>query len=313
MPEAILPAVRALHVAMCMSLFGALLFRVAIAPPALAGAPAGAPRVERRLARLATGSLAAALATWLAWLWFQTAAMSGAEGAEAVAAAVPVVLGQTVFGQVSAVRLGLLVAAGCCLWLGRVGDNRAVCAWLGAGLSGASLLLVAGLGHAVAHEGPWHTAFLFGMALHVLAAGAWLGSLVPLAFCLALLPAPRAGLAAQRFSPLGMACVAALIVTAWFNGWILIGSVPALLGTAYGRLALAKLALLLAMLGFAAANRFVFTPALGGPRGPTAAGRMRLSVLLEAAAGLAIVFLAGMLVMTPPAAHGGPEAPAHVH
>ena len=313
-PEAILPAVRALHVAASMSLFGALLFRTAIAPPALAGAPgADTERFERRLARLAAGSLAAAVTTWFAWLWLQAAAMSGAEDFAASLEAVPVALGQTWFGRVSAVRLGLLVAAGGCLSSGAASLGGPLRAWTGVILSGASLVLVAGLGHAVAQEGPSRAALLVGMGVHLLAAGAWLGSLVPLAFGLALLPAPHAGLAAWRFSPLGMACVAALIVTAWLNARVFVGSVPALLDTAYGRLALAKLALLLVMLGSAAANRFIFTPALAGSHGPEAARRMRSSVALETCAGLAIVFIAGMLATTPPAAHGEREATPHIH
>src|SRR5919202_1259681 len=100
MPEAILAAVRALNLAASLSLFGTLLFRAAVAPPALAGAPApGVRRLEKRLA------------TWFAWLWLQAAAMSGAEDLAAAAAAVPVALAETWFGRVSAVRLGLLTAA----------------------------------------------------------------------------------------------------------------------------------------------------------------------------------------------------------
>jgi putative copper export protein len=110
-----------------------------------------------------------------------------------------------------------------------------------------------------------------------------------------------------------MICVAALAVTAWFNGQTFIGSVPAPLGTPYGYWALLKIVLLVVTLGFALVNRFRFTPALIDRHGSQAARRMRLSVVMEACVGLAIVLAAGMLVTTTPGVHAQSEDAPHAH
>ena len=81
--------------------------------------------------------------------------------------------------------------------------------------------------------------------MHLIAASAWLGGLLPLA--LLLTAARREGIslalareATLRFSTLGLISVGVLIATGSVNGWILTGSVPALVGTDYGRLLLAN-------------------------------------------------------------------------
>src|SRR5262249_56858630 len=68
--------------------------------------------------------------------------------------------------------------------------------------------------------------------------------------------------ATLRFSTLGLISVGLLIATGIVNGWILAGSVPALIGTGYGRLLLAKVALFFAMVAVAAVNRLRLTPRL---------------------------------------------------
>ena len=75
-------------------------------------------------------------------------------------------------------------------------------------------------------------------------------------------PLDIAGAASQRFSPIGIGCVLVLAATASYQGSVLVGSVPGLVGTAYGRMALTKLALFTILLSFAAINRFWLTPAV---------------------------------------------------
>lgn len=298
--EAILPAIRALHVAACLSLFGALLFRVAIVPPALSSAPStDTGRFESRLVCLVAGSFVVALATWIVWLWLQAAAMSGAEDTAAVAEAIPVVLGQTWFGHVSAVRLGLFLVTGLCL----LGGSRYGHVWparVGTVSSGLNVALIVGLGHATAYRGEGQTALVIGLAVHVLAAGAWLGSLAPLALTLATLRPSEAIIAVARFSPLGVTCVLALAVTAAINLETLVGGAPGL-GTPYGSWVIIKLALFAVMISCSAVNRFLFTPALGKTTRRCGAARtLRWSVVLETCVGIAIVYAAGMLSSTPP-------------
>jgi putative copper export protein len=56
------------------------------------------------------------------------------------------------------------------------------------------------------------------------------------------------------------------------------------------------------MIGLAAANRFIFTRDLAGGSGESAT-RLRGSIALETALGLAAVLAAGQLGITPPAIH----------
>src|SRR5262249_47479742 len=122
-------------------------------------------------------------------------------------------------------------------------------------------------GHAAATAGWLGTFHRAADGLHLIAASAWLGGLLPLALLLAAARPAEISLALARdatlrFSTLGLISVGLLIATGIVNGWILAGSVPALIGTDYGRLLLAKVALFLAMVAVAAVNRLRLTPRL---------------------------------------------------
>jgi putative copper export protein len=308
----ILAFARAMHVAGCILLFGALMFRTTMAPAACNGAPPDAARrLEHRFEHLCIASFALSIAAALVWLPLQAAVMSGATTAGEVAHATAVALRHTFFGQVFVARMALLLGAGLCL-SSRFGALRQRAMAIGAVLAGGAVLLQAAAGHAVAFEGIDRYAALSVQAVHLAAAGAWLGSLLPLALTLLILPPAHAARAAVRFSPLGVASAAAIAATAWFNWETYIGELPPL-ATAYGRWALVKSALLLLMLAFAVVNRFGFTPKLVAPDGAKAARRMRLSIVLETCVGFAIVLVAGMLVNTIPASHALRPDPASLH
>jgi putative copper export protein len=135
--------------------------------------------------------------------------------------------------------------------------------------------------------------------LHLLAAGAWLGGLLPLALCVAALPIARAARAAERFLPIGLASVLVLAGSGVVQAVALIGSWHGLLDTRYGDLAMVKLALFAALLGLACLNRFVLAARLRA----AGAGRRALvaSVVLETLLGLAVVLTAAWLGSTEPA------------
>ena len=102
--------------------------------------------------------------------------------------------------------------------------------------------------------------------------------------------AGSAGAAARRFSEVGVVSVACLIATGLVNSWYLVGGVPGLLGTSYGRLLLLKLCLFAAMLAVATANRRRWTPMLTAERDATDANdaqrgfrRLKRNAGLEAA------------------------------
>ncbi|WP_187640239.1 CopD family protein [Bosea sp. F3-2] len=157
------------------------------------------------------------------------------------------------------------------------------------------------LGHGAATD-PWTTAAL---GLHVLAAGLWLGALPSLLAACLLRPAQAPALA-RRFTPLGLACVAVLAVTSILQAQMFIGTLPGLLGTDYGKFALAKLALFGGLLLLAAANRFRFVPS-AETSGSTRA--LALSITAETGLGLATVAVAAALASEPPAIHEQPIWP----
>ena len=161
----------------------------------------------------------------------------------------------------------------------------------------------ASMGHAAALGGTLGHGLIASETLHLLAAGAWLGGLVPLLIVLQAGTMREAAEAARRFSPLGLGCVLVLAGTALVQGPALVGGFANLVGAAYGRMILVKLALFLLMLGLAAVNRFALTAALQGQANRQARSRMKLTVSLEAALGLMVVMAAGLLASLPPGAH----------
>jgi putative copper resistance protein D len=109
-----------------------------------------------------------------------------------------------------------------------------------------------------------------------------------------------------RFSGMGYVAVATLIGSGLVNSWFLVGSVSSLLKAPYGQILLGKLAMFVAMLALAAANRFWLVPAMSETRtdsGGSAAwsGRLRSHVLGEQFLGLMILLAVGVLGTMRPA------------
>jgi len=301
-----LTAARGVQIAASLSTFGAAVFWSVVAPPVLRAAESVMrARIEAGFRRLFRASLAVAVVAALIWLVAQAAFMAEAESMADAAAAVWPVLTDTHFGHILGARLLLLLLSALALGDSSKGARRA----LAAATAGLALILQTWSTHAAAAEGIGRVVLLGAESLHLLAAGAWLGSLAPLFIAVGVLEPDQGARAAQRFSPLGMLCVAILAGAALAQGWILIGGLPALLGTDYGRVALAKLALLLVLLAFAAANRFRYAPAMQGAGGADAKRGLRRSIAIETAVGLAAVFAASLLADLPPAFHQQPVWP----
>jgi putative copper resistance protein D len=158
--------------------------------------------------------------------------------------------------------------------------------------------------------------------LHLIAAAAWVGALVPLA--LVLLATGRdarsvagARAATVRFSTFGIASVGTLLVTGAINTWYLVGSVHALADTDYGRLVLTKVALFLGMVAIAAVNRLRLTPRLVGDANAVASAnalrQLRRNVVIEVLVGAVIIAIVAVLGVTPPGAHEDLMPHAHHH
>ncbi|MEV5019394.1 copper resistance CopC/CopD family protein [Streptomyces sp. NPDC053780] len=100
--------------------------------------------------------------------------------------------------------------------------------------------------------------------LHLLATAVWLGGLV--ALLVTLRAAPHAATVA-RFSRVALVSVTVLVATGVYQSWRGLGSWQALTGTTYGRLLLAKVALVTVLLAAAAVSRR-WTAALATARTP---------------------------------------------
>jgi putative copper resistance protein D len=313
---------RALHFAAVISLAGSLAFPVLVAEPALAAArtPRTGDEVLRRsLSRLAWASLALALLSGLVWLVLEARGMSGLPLAAVFRQGVVAkVLAQTRFGHDWLLRFALATLLALLL---ATRDRRGpaepagALGWSALLLGAALLAALAWAGHAGATLGVDGDVHVAADALHLLAAGAWLGGLYPLArlFAVAMREVgwtDVARIATRRFSRLGIVSVATLLATGIANSWFLVGGVPGLLGTAYGRLLLLKLALFAAMVAIAAVNRQRLTPRLLAPGAPrTVSSALRRNALIETMLGLGIVVLVGALGATPPALHVEPIWP----
>jgi len=149
------------------------------------------------------------------------------------------------------------------------------------------------------------------LLLHAAAAAFWLGALWPLRAALA--PHPQApDIAAslpalRRFSRLALGAVAALLAAGLALAALRLGAPPALFGTDYGGVLLAKSAGVAALLGLAAWHRQRLTPALAAGQ-PGAAARLRRSIGAELLVGAGVLGLTAVLARTPPPAAGQPPA-----
>ncbi len=301
----VLALLRAASVAALLSAFGTLVFGVVVAPRAFAGASAEVTAPAwRALTRLCRLSLVAAFAFALVWLVAESGQIAGAPGLLGAWTATPTVVSATFFGHVVAVRLTGLVIA-----LAVLGRHPSVLRWRATTvLCGGIICLHAAHSHAMAMvNGP--SVLLASQVVHLLAAGAWLGGLLPLLLVVRLTP-PRTGAAACRwFSPLGKCCVAGIVLSAIWQFCVLIGGPVGMIGTAHGWMDAAKTLLLVVLLGFAAANRYRFAPALRGPDPVIARRDLLRSLALQTAAGATIVGVAAVLASLPPAMHVQPVWP----
>jgi putative copper resistance protein D len=107
-----------------------------------------------------------------------------------------------------------------------------------------------------------------------------------------------------------------LFVTGAFNAWLLVGSVAALVGTLYGQLLLAKIALFVVMIALAAFNRLRLLPRLSvtdhgrkATESRKALARIQGNALIEALIGIAIIVIVAALGVQVPGAHQEPWWP----
>ena len=314
---------RALHFAATVSVAGVVFFIVFIAEPAFRQAradPRVAVAIRARLAWIAWISLVIALFSAVPWLIIVAGAMSGKPlGALYAQGVLWTVLTQTDFGNDWLLRSMLACLLGG-LFVHFLSAKGVTSYWLKAATATLAAAYVGSLawsGHAIGGEGAEGILHPTADVLHLVAAAAWVGALAPLALLLAMTGADAAALAVarpatRRFSNLGMASVAALLLSGFVNSWYLVGSIPALTGTDYGRLLLIKLYLFAAMVAIAAVNWSQLTPKLVQNADLTAAqnGRRHLcrNAAIEACLGAIVVVIVAVLGTLPPASHANQHA-----
>jgi copper resistance protein D len=305
--ETVLTVVRALHFGAVIVLFGQFAFAAFVSPGG---------RLPARFVPVAGTSLALAAASACAWLAIESVNMSGLAPVEALrGATLETVLFHTQFGRVWLAR-ALVMALLCAVLVSACGTggerrSRRIVAFGGT----AALLLLASLacaGHAAADTGAARYAHGGADALHLVAAGLWLGALVPLT---ALLAATRdasaeslaqARIATHRFSVLGIASVGALAVTGIVNTCYMIPDVGALFHSRYGVELVTKLCMVALILALAADNRLRLTARLDAGT-PGTAGSLFRNACLEVVLGFAIVAIVGNLGITMPPVATGPH------
>ncbi len=203
------------------------------------------------------------------WTGMQAAEIAGATMlSETLAALRPVIL-HTRFGHLVLLR-GLLLLTAC----GGLAVRQPRPVIL-LPLTGAALAIQGFLGHAGAVGGGTGATLLASETLHLLAAGAWLGGLLPLFLLISELPPGPATAACHAFSLVGAVAVALIAATALEQSSQWFGGLGPLFGTRYGRIALLKLTLFLLLLALASGQslRPHRTPSRprGGPCAPFAA------------------------------------------
>jgi len=234
---------------------------------------------------------------------------------------VGIVLTQTRFGEDWNLRAVLVIVLAVCIAVqGRT--RKHVAGWIGLLAAAALIAALAWAGHGAATEDvPFDSIHLPADILHLLAAGAWLGALLPLVILLAQArrdSSPEAVAVARaatlRFSTLGLSCVGTLFVTGVVNTWFLSGSVPALLGTLYGQLLLVKIALFATMIAVASVNQRRLLPRLADVASD-AALRLRAvrqlsrNASIEASLGVFVLAVVGIIGVLTPGLHTEPRWP----
>jgi putative copper resistance protein D len=316
---------RAIHLLSSALVAGTLLFARLVAEPAfrcaaeLGSAPLG--RFRNLSARLVLLGLVLAAVSGAAWLVLLAQRIGGQSLTEAVGETAWTLLTQTQFGTIWQLRLACaLLLAALLVALNRQGFGRpAALEWIALVVGVVFIGTLAWSGHGGATPGAAGYVHTCADILHLVAAAAWIGGLVPLVMLMrSALPVDDPSrmvtvAALQRFSNLGLVSVAIILTTGVVNTWVLVGGVDGLTNTDYGRLLLLKVTLFLAMLGFAAVNRLRLTPklaaagpALTGQTSPALHGIYR-NAIAEIALGILVFVIVGSLGLMEPG------APVHAH
>ena len=175
----------------------------------------------------------------------------------------------------------------------------------GPGLPLAFTLAVAATWGATGHAatGGGAGVAMVALTLHVAAMAVWVGGLFVVAVLLAGGGGAVAGVV-RRFSRLALGAVGLLVATGLYQGWREVGSVSGLVDTTYGRLLLAKVAVLLCVIGVARGSRGIVAKwrdnSDGDSGSRSSAAALRRNVAIELAGASVLLLLAVLLAGNAP-------------
>jgi len=283
-----------------------LVLRPSISPAWQAG-----PKLARRTRKFAVvAAVLALLADVIALLVqaFATISDSGYLGS------VITTVTQTRYGTLWLVRVGLvLVWAAAMLGVSWWWPRKTRIATIGVFVVSALLPLpFSMLAHAAAQPSGRATAIAFDMA-HLLGASIWIGGVLVLLSVLTptlndLTATGRKvvlSLALPRFSFIGLAAWAVMVITGFYAGWLQVGSLAALTSTPYGQTLMIKFALLIPLLAIGAFNLLVVTRkikrSLSEEEGTSWSSNLVTALAAEAVLVTLVLGVVGMMIGQAPA------------
>jgi putative copper resistance protein D len=239
-----------------------------------------------------------ALITAIAWLALESASMADDWSAAIDPGAIGAVLTDTAFGHAWALHLALAAALVAVVAFGPSAR------WATTSLMSAALLASLGLvGHAAMQTGAEGALHRANHAVHLMAAGAWIGGLVPFVMCLRAYERDDLRKDSVRamagFSFWGQLIVAAIMLTGVVNIALTSHHPPLPPTTPYRALLVAKLVIVATMILLALFNRFVLAPRLKASA--NALATLRATSLAEIALSCIVIALVSVFALFDPA------------
>jgi copper resistance protein D len=250
------------------------------------------------LRRLALIASLVALITAILWLQLESASMAGDLSAAVDPGTIGAVISDTAFGHAWTAHLVLSAALVAVVLFGPIAR------WAPTAAASGGLLMSLGLvGHAAMQSGAEGVLHRLNDAAHLLAAGAWLGGLVPFAMCLRAFELRDlrrdSTQAMMSFSFWGQFIVAAVVLTGVANIALTSGHPPIPPTTPYRALLVAKIIVVAVMILAALFNRFILFPRIKAS--VKALAILRLTCAAEIALGSLAVALVSVFALLDPA------------
>jgi copper resistance protein D len=246
----LLVVVRAIHFASSITVAGAAFFPAAVAGEQLRAYGEALAPIQRQLDWIVLISLGLAVAS--GGLWLMLFASKLEQVTQEADSTVWVVLTGTQFGRVSVTRFVIASLLALLVALRYLKPLLSALNWLMALLGIAFVLSLAWCGHSGAGIGLSGDYRVGADAVHLVTAAIWVGGLLPLLIFIrrsVLMSATERYHLVTRFSLLATWAVALLIASGIVNTWYMTDGMRHLFGAEYGSLVLAKVGLLLIMLG----------------------------------------------------------------